>query len=457
MIWHHALRHHKHMAAAEADFLAFGDEIVGSSPGVPIDARPDGDDNLNQILLRVQRTLAADHLSPSKALSPATKHRIWEDIMHTTSSASADNGKRARSVDGHLARVPKPRATTDSLPFTSAGWLPILNGVLAAALILAIAAGLWRASGGPDIGSDSGENSGNPGQMAAVQPRGVTPEATGDGPAPNDSVAAATLPATPSSPTGSPPAADSCPVAPLTDEEIATIRDEGSGLPAREYTSVTTTTPERVSRLNEAIRVSNACSEATSTNANVAFALVTDRWLLENPLGPSDRQTVVRSRQISEEYGEALIGAEPTQPELDAMLDRYHATDIGITNDLGIMGMIEGNPQVFRDLSDGRVVAYPAELWLRRSGMLPPLETAPEREAFLATTWAFQRDRWLLDEQLIICLGDCEPFWAQANAELDRGAPAPAGTPPPGGAPSATPASASAANPSPHGRSRYLG
>lgn len=392
--------------------------------------------------------VTANRAVSATPIGETRRRQIWEDLMarHARATSPVMTPTAQASTIGRLGALMQPwvaidderpardrRASTGLLRFVPDPQ-PVTTLALVIAVLIAVGAGFSAivAPGGP----------------------GVTPTASAEGLA---GLNGQTGPATPGSPEAGPAAAPtaesspvtkSCPVAPLTDAEIATIRDEGSRLPERAYVPVTTASPERVSSLNDAIRVSRACGEATSTNANIAYALITDRWLIENPLGPSDRQTVYRSRGLSDQYGEALVGAEPTQAQLDAMLDQYNAVDMGLTNDLGILGAIEGAPQVFRKLPDGRVISYPAELWLRRSGMLPPLETAPDRETFVATTWAFQRDRWLLDEQLVICLGDCDRFWTQADAELDRRSPATSGTP------SALPAASPTASPVARGGTR---
>lgn len=123
---------------------------------------------------------------------------IWEDIMDAQLAPTA-------AVTGNTAHgeAPGARAGTGTIersPVPLGRFQPIINGMLAAALILAVATGIWRAQDGFDLGFGNGEDDQMPVQFSAM---------TGQG--------EATFEADPV------PTADECTIAPLTVDEVIEI------------------------------------------------------------------------------------------------------------------------------------------------------------------------------------------------------------------------------------------
>lgn len=120
-----------------ADALfALGDMTV-SGQGTPAgDARGGEPGDLGDTFLRVQRTLG----DPTTALEPATRHRIWEDIMHAhvESSGTPINGTR-RQVQ---VRGTSPRPTS-ALTATAARWQPAVSLFVVAAFLVSLIGLAW--------------------------------------------------------------------------------------------------------------------------------------------------------------------------------------------------------------------------------------------------------------------------------------------------------------------------
>jgi hypothetical protein len=136
----------------EESLFAFGDQP---------NSRPSNE--LEATLRRVQRASGVD-TAGSSTIPADIKQQIWEDLMSTnattmgTAAALVSNGA-TRSGGANSAplreRTHRPRPSN-----TAARALLAVNTLLAAALILALAAGIWRATGGINVGfsDDDGPN-----------------------------------------------------------------------------------------------------------------------------------------------------------------------------------------------------------------------------------------------------------------------------------------------------------
>lgn len=221
------------------------------------------------------------------------------------------------------------------------------------------------------------------------------------------------------------PVAETCPVAPLTSEQTAAIRDEESTLPDRQYAPVTTADPATAHDVRSFFDLIEPCNVAAESNPLDAYAFITDRFVAENPLGISPENQNQRSRSISEQYGDALLGEQPAGDDLDFLLNIYAAQDPSLISDIGVIVAFDQHPQIVRLLPDGRAAVYSADVWLNRTGRIRVPTPVPGREVFFYAIFANQNGSWLLDESLVICLGDCDSLWAEMS-----GTPAtPVGTP----------------------------
>jgi hypothetical protein len=108
--------------------------------------------DLEATLLRVQRA-TGPAIGGSATIPTDLRQQIWEDLMNVTTATldSADS-----SGTGFSGLRPTGGASSATLPAPTI-WNRAANALLAAALILALAAGLWRASGGMNLGSGGGE------------------------------------------------------------------------------------------------------------------------------------------------------------------------------------------------------------------------------------------------------------------------------------------------------------
>lgn len=132
---------------------------------------------------------------------------------------------------GNSARVSATHDTGTPRPSAAARWQPILNGIVAAMVILAISAGLWRATGGIDLTPADGGNDGDPGHLAAIHSQAATPstaEDTEEATTPtgaNDRISPPPPPTTEIEETPSVvmPTADDCTIDPLSIDDVLAI------------------------------------------------------------------------------------------------------------------------------------------------------------------------------------------------------------------------------------------
>lgn len=246
------------------------------------------------------------------------------------------------------------------------------------------------------------------------------------------------------------PVAQACPVAPLTTEQTAAIRDRESPLPARQYAPVTTADTATARDVRSAFDLLGLCAGERERDPSYAYAFMTDRHIQELPHGEPWTDQIERRRAVSAQYGDALLGDQPSQEDLDLFLNIYAAQDHRFESDFGIIGETDRHPQIVRLLPDGRAALYSAEVWLNRTGAIRVPGAVPGREVFFYTIFANQNGSWLVDESLAICLGDCDSFWtnelqAASSPEI---VPAPAT---PSGTPVASPAAIPAAGRRSHG------
>jgi hypothetical protein len=189
------------MSSADRDALtAFDHDLDALVAGTPADRASDqpSDRALNDLgtAARQFHGLAARADRSPDAATQRTLDTIWEDLMSAHAQASlqtpvatprlAGNGSGSRTRPGRILAGPRPSR-----------WQVALNGVLAAALILAIAAGSWRAL---DIFGPSDGGVPDPIRFSAMGSQG------------EENFTAAPV-----------PTADECTVEPLTVEEVMTI------------------------------------------------------------------------------------------------------------------------------------------------------------------------------------------------------------------------------------------
>ena len=107
--------------------------------------------------------LAARADRTSQDIATSTRlNAIWEDIMDARLSPTAAVSGHTGPGEARSARI--GTGAIERLPVPLARFQPVINGVLAAALILALATGIWRAAGTFDLGFGNAGN-GSPTQL----------------------------------------------------------------------------------------------------------------------------------------------------------------------------------------------------------------------------------------------------------------------------------------------------
>lgn len=281
---------------------------------------------------------------------------IWEDIVDTHLSPTA-------TVTGHGAQgktwSPRTgRGAIERSPIWLGRFQPIINGALAAALILALAAGIWRAQGGVDLGFGGGEN-GSSTQFAALSNQDATP-ATPDAAASGQ----VTL-----------PTADECTVTPLTVAEVIEILKDPVGTYVRHQTA-DAATPAAPEATAEAERRANAIAlsetggpvpqdimaEVAATQrqwvACVMKGSYFQKWALEYPGAVHEEITRVLPLFTSEEETRALL------------------------TELETIGSVEGLPPLTERYADGQVI------------LVNPDPSTAQFSASADGTWAMVSTGW---------------------------------------------------------------
>ena len=233
------------------------------------------------------------------------------------------------------------------------------------------------------------------------------------------------------------PTAAACPVTPLTRDQVAAIRTGQSALSERQYAPVTTADVPTAEDVRAASELIAQCIEAIGADQTRLFPLMTDRFAQEIMLGMAPIGPIERSRAISMQYGDALLGDRPSPEELNVFINVYTTRKPGQEINPGIIGATDSRPQIVRLLPDGRAALYSADVWLNRAGTIRVPGAVPGQEVFSYTIFANQNGDWLLDEQVVVCLGECDDYWAEMAAP-DTTPATPSGTPV--ATPAATPA-----------------
>lgn len=228
-------------------------------------------------------------------------------------------------------------------------------------------------------------------------------------------------------PTSQPAA--TCPVTPLTSDQIAATRTSRSALPERQYAPVTTADVPTAEDVRAASELIAQCIEAIGADQTRLLPFMTDRFAQEIMLGMAPIGTVESARAISMQYGDALLGDQPSAEELNLFINIYTTREGGQNINPGVIGATDSRPQIVRLLPDGRAALYSADVWLNRAGTIRVPEAVPGQEVFSYTIFANQNGDWLLDEQVMVCLGDCDDYWAEMDG-TSSGMPAtPSSTP----------------------------
>lgn len=205
------------------------------------------------------------------------------------------------------------------------------------------------------------------------------------------------------------PGAGACPYEPLTTGEIERIRETGNTQPPREYAPVVDADQETADRTRALVAGLDIC---VGEDPALFWSMMTDRAVLEHPLGFSSMALLDRSRTLSEEYGEALLGEAPSDEELELLRQQQRSGQGEFPFSSEIVHLMDPDLGVVRVLPDGRLAIYSGEVWLRRDGRVPRYPQSPDRESFLYTMFGNPEFGSGLDESLVVCLGDCDAFWA---------------------------------------------
>jgi hypothetical protein len=214
------------------------------------------------------------------------------------------------------------------------------------------------------------------------------------------------------SPEASPSVAE-CTIEPLTTAQIEHVRETGNTQPLRAYTPVTAPDELATSEAVASYAMLSACSDQVDDEAEISllWALMTDRALLENPLGIRIEDQLTRSREVSEQFGEALLGLRPTDEELELIGNRSGTSDYPFSSE--IMHLFDPSKSVVRLLPDGRLAMYSVDVWLRRDGRNASFSSENEREIVQYTILGNPRYGGGIDELLYVCLGQCDIFWTE--------------------------------------------
>lgn len=103
---------------------------------------------------------------------------IWEDIMDAQLAQPATiSGNTAPGASRHPGTGAGRIVASDRSPVWLGRFQPVINATLAAALILALVTGVWRAVGGFGLGFGNGGN-GSPTRLPGLVSQAATPEAT---------------------------------------------------------------------------------------------------------------------------------------------------------------------------------------------------------------------------------------------------------------------------------------
>lgn len=301
----------------------------------------------------------------------ARLNALWEDIMDAHLSPSA-------TVSGHT-RHGEERSTgtgtgvIERSPVPLARFQPVINGVLAAALILAFATGIWRAGGTFDLGFGGGEN-GPPAQFAGL----VNQDATPATPDPSVIGSKVTL-----------PTADECTVEPLTIDEVIEILKDPQGTYVRNQTAgaATPTAPEATA---EAER--RAAAIALDETGGPVPQVIMDE------VAATQRHWVACIMKGSYFQKWALEYPGTVRDEITRLLPLFtsEAETRALLTELKRAGSIEGLPPLADRYADGRVVlvdpdpstahfsvssdgtwALVSTGWIRYDGEGNPLESHP--------------------------------------------------------------------------------
>lgn len=284
---------------------------------------------------------------------------IWEDIMdaHLSPSATVSGHTRPGAAQnagvgtGAIARSPVPLARFQL----------IINGVLAAALILALATGIWRAGGTFDLGFGNGGN-GSPTQLAGLVNQDATPAT------PDPSVVGSTVTL---------PTADECTVTPLTVDEVIAILKDPVGTYVRNQTAGAAT-PAATEATAEAERRANAIALA-ETAAPIPQDIMDE-------VVAAQRQWVACIMKGSYFQVWALTYPGTVHDEITRVLPLFTSEEEtrAMLTELERSGSIEGLPPLSDRYADGRVT------------LVDPDPSSAQFSASADGTWATVSTGWIL-------------------------------------------------------------
>lgn len=169
------------MTSADRDTRTFFDHaldaLVAGTPGHELASNRTSDPaafaDLRRAAHQFQGLAARADRSSEDAATRQTLDTIWENVMNTHVPLATTVAPSTGLISEHPRPKSGPGRTT--LSPQAVGWHRVTNAVLAAALILAIATGFWRATDGFDPGN-SGDG---PTQLAGLTAQDATPDSSG--------------------------------------------------------------------------------------------------------------------------------------------------------------------------------------------------------------------------------------------------------------------------------------
>ncbi len=155
---------------------------------------------------------------------------------------------------------------------------------------------------------------------------------------------------------------------------------------------MTTADVPTASAVRSASDLLGQCAEERERDPSYAYAFMTDRRIRELPHDAPWTDQIERRRAISAQYGDALLGDQPSAEDLNLFLQIHAVQDHYFENEFGIIGATDSRPQIVRLLPDGRAAVYSADVWLHRAGTIRVPDAVPSQEVFSYTI--FRQPEW---------------------------------------------------------------
>jgi hypothetical protein len=191
-------------------------------------------------------------------------------------------------------------------------------------------------------------------------------------------------------------------------ERIQNIRAERREFPKRQYVPFSFPAEDDAAEVAATARLASACA-----NDHQNWLFRSDRWFYEND-----------NPNIPDEHAFDMEDQLRASMEVSAALANYPVTDFVILLDqpLGVMTVpVQGQafqPHHVVQLADGRLAIPSTQLmYIDSASDEWPFSTTEDWPFTLSTAFVLAQQpdgTWLVDEELAICIGDCNAMWSDA-------------------------------------------